>query len=366
MLTPPVQSMLQQTSTELIEWRCQPITGGTGEGVGLWRVAGTARRQDEIADWSLVLKIIGPQASGATLGDWNYWRREACVYESDLLTHLPPDLTAVHCYQVVEQPDGTVWLWLADLGPQDESKWSATTYWQAGRALGQFNGAYLNGKPLPDQPWISRRWLHQWLDRAPGMSQLAMLADQRRVQRLYPPDVWQGYQTLWNRRLSLLAVADRLPQTFCHRDAFPMNLLLRNDKNNSAHFTAIDWAYAGIGAIGEEVAALVFAEVTLLRQIPLSVAQENGAAAIAGYLQGLRDTGWQGNEDLVYCGYLIAALLRFGVGMVAVSLNIVTNPTVDEWAEAAYGYPLDDMIEYWVDVARWRLQLAEELYQLLG
>lgn len=364
-LTVLVRSVLQKTNTEVITWRCQPIAGGTGEGLGLWRVAGTERRQGEVTDWSLVLKIISPQTSGATLADWNYWRREACVYESDLLTRLPPDLTAVHCYQVVEQPDGAVWLWLADLGTQAESKWSATTYWQAGRALGQFNGAYLSGTPLPDQPWLSRRWLEQWLNRAPGMSKLATLADQRRVQRLYPPDVWQGYQTLWDRRMSLLAVAERLPQTFCHRDAFPMNLLPSDNITGSTQFTAIDWAYAGIGAIGEELAALIFAEVTLLRQIPLSVAQENGAAAIAGYIQGLRDTGWQGDQALVYRGYLIAALLRFGLGMVPVSLHIVTDPKVDEWAEAAYGYPLDDMIEYWVDVARWRLRLAENLYHLL-
>lgn len=361
-----VRTLLQNRDAELIDWRCQSIDGGTGEGLGLWRISGQANQQGQVTAWSLVLKILSPQTSGAAIDDWNYWRREAHVYESELLQELPSALAAARCYQVTTQDDGAVWLWLEDVGEQITTTWTGAHYRQAGRCLGQFNGCYLTGKTLPDHSWLSRRWLHQWLDRAPGMSKIVTLVDHPRVQRLYPPDVLQGYQKLWQQRARLLATLERLPQTLCHRDAFPLNLLITNGQQSEVKFTAIDWAYTGIGAIGEEVAALAFAEVTVFRQIPLAIAQENAAAAVEGYLQGLDDLGWQGEQMLVHCGYLSAALLRFGVGMVPVSLNIVTNPRVDEWAEAAYGYPLDEMIDYWVDIARWRLALAEELYQLLG
>lgn len=360
-----VRTLLQDRVAELIDWRCQPIDGGTGEGLGLWRISGQAKRQGQVTAWSLVLKILSPQTSGGAIADWNYWRREAHVYESGLLQELPPGLAAARCYQVAEQEDGAVWLWLEDIGEQNTIAWTAVHYRQAGYCLGQFNGRYLTGEALPDHPWLSRRWLHQWLERAPGMSKLALLADHPRVQRLYPPDVQQGYQKLWQQRARLLAALERLPQTLCHRDAFPMNLLLVNAQQRDATFVGIDWAYTGIGAVGEELAALVFAEATLLRRIPLAVVQENAVMALEGYLQGLNELGWQGDQTVVRCGYLSATLLRFGVGMVPVSLNIVTNPRVDEWAEAAYGYPLDVMIDYWVEIARWRLTLAEELYQLL-
>lgn len=360
-----VRALLHDGDAALIDWRCQPIDGGTGEGLGLWRVSGQAKQQGQVVAWSLVLKILSPQTSGAAIADWNYWRREAHVYESDLLQELPSGLAALRCYQVAEQDDGTVWLWLEDAGEQTTTTWTAAHYQQAGRCLGQFNGRYLTGKMLPDHPWLSRRWLPQWLDRAPGMNKLATLADHPRVQQLYPPDVLQGYQKLWWQRARLLAALAQLPQTLCHRDAFPLNLLTANTQQSDVKFTAIDWAYTGIGSIGEEVAALAFAEVTVFRRIPLAIAQENAAAAVEGYLQGLDDLGWQGEQRLVYCGYVSAALLRFGVGMVPVSLNIVTNPRVDEWAEAVYGNPLDVMIDYWVEIARWRLALAEELYPLL-
>lgn len=361
-----VRTQLQDRGAELIDWRCQPIDGGTGEGLGLWRVSGRANQQGQVTVWSLVLKILSPQTSGSAINDWNYWRREAHVYESGLLQELPSGLATVRCYQVAEQDDGAVWLWVEDLGEQTTTAWTATHYRQVGRCLGQFNGRYLTGKTLPDHPWLSRHWLHQWLDRAPGMSKLATLADYPRVQRLYPLDVRQGYQKLWDKRASLLTILDHLPQTLCHRDAFPMNLLIANNNRSDTKFTAIDWAYTGIGAIGEDLAALVFAEVTVFRKIPLTIAQERADAAVDGYIQGLHDIGWQGDTSLVHSGYLIASLLRFGVGMIPVSLNIVTNPKVDEWAEEAYGHPLNIMIDYWVEVARWRFRLAEDLYRLLG
>ncbi len=61
---------------------------------------------------------------------------------------------------------------------------------------------------------------------------------------------------------------------------------------------------------------------------------------------------------------MATALLRYGVGMVPVSINILTDPHVHEWAEPAFGYPIEAMVDYWVAVARWRLALMAELASL--
>jgi hypothetical protein len=44
--------------------------------------------------------------------DWNYWKREALVFQSGILDDWKGDLVPVRCYDVVEQPDDSVWLWL--------------------------------------------------------------------------------------------------------------------------------------------------------------------------------------------------------------------------------------------------------------
>lgn len=124
---------------------------------------------------------------------------------------------------------------------------------------------------------------------------------------------------------------------------------------------AIDWAYAGIDAIGAELAPLIFARVTLLDRVELAVAKAQAAAAVDGYLAGLTAVGWCGESKQVRFGYLATALLRYGVGMVPVSIKIVTDPRIHDWAANAYGAPIEEMITYWVAVARWRVELMTEL-----
>lgn len=104
--------------------------------------------------------------------------------------------------------------------------------------------------------------------------------------------------------------------------------------------------------------------MSLLEQVDLTVAQEQAAAAFDGYLAGLAAAGWQCDSQKVRFGYLATALLRYGVGMVPVSINILTDPHVHEWADQAFGYPIEAMVDYWVEAARWRLALMAELVGL--
>lgn len=146
--------------------------------------------------------------------------------------------------------------------------------------------------------------------------------------------------------------------------AFPGNLFVRPTAIGGEKFVAIDWAYAGIDAIGAELAALTFAKVTLFKRIDLATVRSNAAAAWDGYLLGLATAGWRGAPRAPRVGYLATALLRFGVGMVPVSINVVTDSRIHEWAEPVYGHPIAEMIDYWIEVARWRLELMTELMAL--
>ncbi|MCB0110191.1 MAG: phosphotransferase, partial [Caldilineaceae bacterium] len=259
-ITPMMRTHFADSASTAISTQTEPLTGGTGEGLGLYRVSGKARVQNREVDWSFVLKVIGPTAGGATITDWNYWRREAHVYESILPATLPAPLQTPRCYGVQDQADGSCWIWLEDLGRSTEDAWTAETYWQAAHHLGQLNGCYLTTHPLPEYPWLNRTFLPQWLDRASGMTRLDEALTHPLVQRLYPPDVLDGYHRLWATRVHWLSALAQLPRTFCHLDAFPGNLFIRSTASGA--FVAIDWAYAGIDAIGAELAALTFAEVT--------------------------------------------------------------------------------------------------------
>jgi len=364
MLKPIISVLCADPSATLLNLAIQPVSGGSGEGLGLYRVCGQAQAQGQITPWSVVLKILSPATSGTGVEDWNYWRREAHVYASGLLTTWPGPLRTPRCYGVQDQPDGSCWLWLEDLGPVATAPWDTDRVWRAAHHLGQSNGHYLTSHPLPDEPWLNRTFLPQWLDRAPGMAQLAAALTHPLVRRLYPDDVLAGYQRLWAVRTGLLTKLAAFPQTFCHLDAFSANLLPRRTAGDAEALVAIDWAYAGIDAIGAELAPLIFARVTLLERVELAVAKAQAAAAVDGYLAGLTAVGWRGASEQVRFGYLATALLRYGVGMVPVSIKIVTDPHIHDWAAAAYGAPIEEMIAYWVAVARWRVELMTELLDL--
>ena len=86
----------------------------------------------------------------------------------------------------------------------------------------------------------------------PGASSLA--------RQLYPPSVVTEIARLWMERERFLAALDWLPQTFCHLDAFQRNLLIRAGPEGE-QVVAIDWAYAGRGAVGEELGQLAVASL---------------------------------------------------------------------------------------------------------
>jgi hypothetical protein len=167
MLTPLVQQALAQPSVEVLNWGYELLHGGFGHEVsgvyGVYRFSGHAIARGETLPWSLILKASGSATSSNDLTAWNYWKREALVYQSQLLDTLPSGLIAPRCYGVVEQADEEVWLWLEDIHEKIGRVWLVARYGVAAHHLGQFNGAYLAGRDLPVQPWLTQSVWPDWL-----------------------------------------------------------------------------------------------------------------------------------------------------------------------------------------------------------
>src|SRR5215211_7647062 len=111
-LAPMVRDLLgEPTAIVTREWSYRPLGGGAGEGLGLYRVTGSARVRGGTHPWTFVVKVCA-STDGADPGAWDYPAREGLAYGSGLLAALPGGLTAPRCLDVQTQPDGTGWLWL--------------------------------------------------------------------------------------------------------------------------------------------------------------------------------------------------------------------------------------------------------------
>lgn len=350
----PIRRALADDAAELVDWRYEPLAYTVRNPLagGVYRVAGRARTRGDVRPWSLALKVshapagrTWPDGRVAQVG-WGtdpthsqYWKREALAYRSGLLDDLPGALVAPRCFGVDERAEDTIWLWLEEMHETERRPWPLARYGVAARHLGQFNGAYLAGRPIPPAPWLNRGFLRAWTQ-DPARAALTEAITRAEtwvhplVRQAFPDPVAERLLRVQAEREDFLMALERQPQTLSHLDAFPGNLLASKDPAGHDRTVALDWAFVGLAAAGEEVGHLV-AWSLLLGIVPVSEAAYLRAIVLDGYQAGLREAGWPGSAAeltrAVTLGAAIAASLRWLFS----AANRVVRPAFDADAHAA-------------------------------
>jgi hypothetical protein len=347
-LTLVVRKAIGDDGFAVTDWTCRQVFGGRASTtVGIYRFTGT-RRGAQSSVWSVILKVIGRAGGSDIPSHTSYWCREPLILRSGLLDRLPPGLRAPHCLQIDQSPDGT-WVWLEDVQATLEQPWPLDRFALTARHLGTFNGEYLTRRPLPDYPWLNRGLLRSYLDRYEReLPMLARLVDHPLVKRGWTGNTLARVRRLWDDRHTLLAALERLPRTFCHLDATDQNLLAVGDDT-----VALDWAWAGIGAIGEELAVLLRS----LSRGSVSYAAFD-SALFENYLAGLRASGWTGDEHLVRLGYTATVALRYALN--PFPIHVFEDDAARVRLEQSFDWPLERIVDWVADLRLVALDLAEE------
>jgi len=366
-----VRQALRSPTAEISHWEHHPISYINTEksNLGLHRFQGTAQDQGQARSWSVVLKAVHAPVNTANPACWNYHRREILAYQQGLLADLPGGLLAPRCFGITEHPEGVCWLWLEDISDPACQSWSLAEYSLAARHLGRFNGAYAAGHPLLALPWLSQDWLRGWLSeyRASSRIILELVRDKRfwehpLLRSAFPRPITGDVLRLWASHNELLATLDQLPRTFCHLDAYRPNLFLRRGAQGAEETLAVDWVFAGIGAIGEEIANLLAASLIWF-EYDAAEAGLLDEAVFAGYLDGLREAGWQGDARLVRLGYTAACALRWGVVGLWWLMSLNDNVKQAD-LEKKWGHPVPQLVSQWAKTTSYVLGLAREANQL--
>jgi hypothetical protein len=364
-LTPLVQSALNSETVEVVNWECEQLHGGIGLGTAIYRFSGEGHDREEKAPWSLVLKTLRPAGDNANVCAWNYYKREADAYQSGLLDDLPGGLVAPRCFGVLDHPDDTCWVWLEDIRDEIGSQWPLERYGVAARHAGQLNGAYLVERSLPSWPWLSSDWLRGHIARsASAMPLIRNSLDHPLVRRGFPDDSSDRLFRLWEERDRYLDALDRLPRTLCHLDLFRRNLFARKTADGDDQTVAIDWAFVGQGAIGEEIANLVFTSLAF-NEVDLAQAQALEDIVFEGYLEGLRDVGWRGDPQQVRLGYT-AGNLRLRLGELDRVINFLLDESQYHFAEQAFGRSMEEIEDHFAQVNCFVDSLIDEARGLMG
>lgn len=294
---------------------------------GIWRARGPAG--------TAVVKVArppSPQPTGSPVWQtsdepthWNYWRREVLAYTTGLAGRAYADagIVAPELLAAPELPDGAVELWLADATGAAGTSWPVPRLARFARQLGVAQARWVDR--VPDLPWLSRRWLRQYL--AEGPARRVTDGDDRNwdhpAAAPWPEWARRELRRLWTRRDSVLAAAEATPRTLCHLDLWPNNLIAAGDDGS----VLVDWSFTGEGGLGEDVANLIVDSVAdglmdaaLLPQITVEVTD--------GYLAGLRDGGCRVDPDAVRRAIAVCGAAKYCWLGPAVLRRVVAGGTV--------------------------------------
>lgn len=367
-LAPVVGAALDDASATPTEWEREALRAGAGGGYGgtaLWRFRGAASVADGgTARWALVLKTVA-ERPWERPDDPAYWRREAAVYRSTVVSDAP-GLSMPRCYGVREFEGEGCWLWLQDLsegsirGPSDtlasrprrsaapeptrgndadDSGWSLGDFEVVARDLGRFN-AYFARNPVDPRPdWLAVREF-DFQQTAPTVALVDALPDDELVRAAFPGDQPGALFDVWDVRGALLDARAELPSTLCHFDAYPRNLFLRAG-GDGPRTVAVDWDQLAEGAVGENAAALVVLSLIWADFDP-ERGGELAAAVFDAYAEGLRAGGWDADRRSVRRGFDVHLVLRW-LEFVGRHVRCLADPSIHDWLAELMGRSVAEM-----------------------
>ncbi len=184
------------------------------------------------------------------------------------------------------------------------------------------------------------------------------------VRRWFPGDASDRFFRVWAERDLFLDALDRLPQTLCHRDLFRRNLFARRTVGGEDQSIAIDWAFAGRGAIGEELVPLILGSIGFF-EVELDRAQTLEEVVLEGYLEGLHDAGWQGDPRQVRLGYAAAGSLRYRFGEIGRFLAMTLDENAHVVAQQVFGRSAEEVLDHAARVRCFSDSLPDEARELM-
>lgn len=257
----------EDASTWIVE--CDPVPFTNMTTAALARVRGSAADAPTGSRWSLFVKVVQPPSASpiwdliptgfrAGVLDELPWRAEVELARSGVGAHLPDGLRMPVVHGIEDLDGDRAALWMEDVADV-AAPWDLGRYGRAAGVLGRLAGSLPEAR-IPAGLPLRRRDLRAYFAGRVSVGVLPGLFDdatwrQPCVRAAADSDLRADLEALVRDVPALLDRLDALPRTVAHGDACPQNLL----EPAGAHgdVTAIDWAFAGVYAVGYDLAQLL-------------------------------------------------------------------------------------------------------------
>ena len=189
----------------------------------------------------------GAWAASTNPEHWNYWRREADAYLSEPMREGLQVAGLDIAKADVEETDTGVVLWLEEVAGTPGTEFSLDDHNALASTLGRWHA-----QGSLRETWASRRFLRDYSASKPARYELVeddAAWEQPLIANCWPAALRDGWRRLLANRETLLAIMESLPRTRSHLDVWVSNEIRRP----TGPIVLLDWAFAGDGAVGEDL-----------------------------------------------------------------------------------------------------------------
>ncbi|WP_238334845.1 aminoglycoside phosphotransferase family protein [Kribbella amoyensis] len=223
---------------------------------------------------------------------WNYWHRELDVYQDHELRHqLAAAGLELPNAEIEETPTGAV-IHLEDIHGVPGPEFTLDDHAELARAVGRWQAV-----PAPDRPWTSIGFLRDYSTTRDVRWDLLdddAAWQQPLIVETWPPHLRAAWRRLVDHREDLLTLTEKLPRARCHLDLWVSNVIRRP----AGGMAALDWAFTGDGALGEDIGNHIPDAVFDLFW-PAERMPDLAETCVESYLDGLHEAGWTGDDTQV-------------------------------------------------------------------
>jgi thiamine kinase-like enzyme len=166
---------------------------------------------------------------------------------------------------------------------------------------------------------------------------------------------------LWAERECIYEALGKMPRSLCHGDFNYMNLFAPCKSPDESQTYAVDWQYAGIRPIGEDIAGLIADSSVVPVRRKAAKPREFTELVLEAYLSGINESGWRG--DLMQVRFACVARLAFvwSFWLILGCGGDLLNHPVSEADRETQNTKLD----VYVHTQEFLFQLADEARELL-
>lgn len=273
------------------------------------------------------------------------WRAELDMYESGIGAVLPDGMRTPALHHVRHPDADHIALWW-EFVPQRPGPWQPADYRRAAYLLGRLaarrkEGAEVNRR-LPEVCRVAPAggWLRYYTERRVLRGVIPALCGEElwrhpavvtAMQRTADPELPGQLRALAACVPQLLDLLDTLPQTHAHGDASPQNLLLPASEPDTV--VVIDWGFGTLLPVGFDLGQLLSGHAQVGEADPGELAAID-PVIFQGYLDGLRDEGYEVTPAVVRAGYLGGLAVRSALCTLPMETLLASTEAADDTVTA--------------------------------